>query len=176
MAAQEKLFESHVAWVASLRAQYDAVGADANPTIVLHERFNDAIDFDSEPPVYRSLTGSTGSSKIPTLCRGSPCATTSTSTLSRLCTAHSPPQPCRTQLTHVRIVHSMTYTHTQPGCGACPRLCNVSARSSSSQPDSSLRRPLRTTERVKLSTVGHLSYCTFSVPQQTDTLRAPAFS
>ena len=64
MAAQEKLFESHVAWVASLRAQYDAVGADANPTIVLHERFNDAIDFDSEPPVYRSLTGSTGSSKM----------------------------------------------------------------------------------------------------------------
>ena len=55
MAAQEKLFESHVAWVASLRVQYDAMGA-ANPPIFLHERFNDAIDF--EPPVYRSSMGS----------------------------------------------------------------------------------------------------------------------
>ena len=61
MAAQEKLFESHVAWVASLRAQYDAMGA-ANPPVFLHERFNDAIDF--EPPVYRSMTGSTGSSTM----------------------------------------------------------------------------------------------------------------
>ena len=61
MAAQEKLFESHVAWVASLRSQYDAMGA-ANPPIFLHERFNDAIDF--EPPVYRSMTGSTGSSTM----------------------------------------------------------------------------------------------------------------
>merc|ERR1712166_818396 len=48
---------------ASLRAQYDAMGAAA-PPIFLHERFNDAIDFDSEPPVYRSMTGSTGSSTM----------------------------------------------------------------------------------------------------------------
>ena len=63
MAAQEELFQSHVAWVASLRAQYDAMGAAA-PPIFLHEQFNDAIDFDSEPPVYRSMTGSTGSSTM----------------------------------------------------------------------------------------------------------------
>ena len=60
MAGQAKLFESHVAWVASLRAQY-AMQA-ANPPIFLPERFNDAIDFES--PVYRSMTGSTGSSTM----------------------------------------------------------------------------------------------------------------
>merc|ERR1711924_180841 len=45
MAGQAKLFESHVAWVASLRAQY-AMQA-ANPPIFLPELFNDAIDFES---------------------------------------------------------------------------------------------------------------------------------
>ena len=62
MAGQAKLFESHVAWVASLRAQH-AMQA-ANPPIFLPELFNDAIDFES--PVYRSMTGSTGSSTMAT--------------------------------------------------------------------------------------------------------------
>ena len=76
MAAQGKLFESHVAWVASLRARHTMQAA--NPPIFLPERFNDAIDFES--PVYRSMTGSTGSS---TMTRGSSTMSTGSSTMTR---------------------------------------------------------------------------------------------
>ena len=68
MATQEQhCFESHCAWVASLRAQYDAMGEASPhecpdpPLVFLQEQFNDALDFDSEPPMYRSMTGSTSS-------------------------------------------------------------------------------------------------------------------
>ena len=64
--SQDALFASHCEWIQQMRAQYEQLGVAAHaqhdvPSGTLHERFSDALDFDSEPPVYRSLTSDSGS-------------------------------------------------------------------------------------------------------------------
>ena len=62
---QDEQWRDHCQWLAEVRAQYEQLSAHASheqPEQRLHERFNDALDFDAETSVYRGLSGGSSTS------------------------------------------------------------------------------------------------------------------